>query len=238
MNLRHAWSLGRELMTRHGIEHWTLTFDGAKRRAGLCRHDAHTLSISRHITALHSEEQVRDTLLHEIAHALVGPRAGHNATWRRKAVEIGGNGDRCLSAGTPAVAAPWVGTCPAGHEHDRFRRPSRPISCTRCEPSFSVGHLFEWQFHGSRVAMGPAYERSVELSRQRQETEQALRAFRGPAAPRVLPPGAVVVLAGTGRYAGVSGRIVKRGRTRYHVRTSLGLVTAPFAIVIPLEASA
>lgn len=33
-----------------------------------------------------------DTVAHEVAHALVGPAHGHDAVWRRKAVELGGSG--------------------------------------------------------------------------------------------------------------------------------------------------
>ncbi len=35
------------------------------------------------------DEEVKNTLLHEIAHALVGPGHRHNRVWRQKAREIG-----------------------------------------------------------------------------------------------------------------------------------------------------
>jgi hypothetical protein len=37
-----------------------------------------------------------------------------------------------------------------------------------------------------------------------------------------------VRLTGTGRYAGLTGTVVKRGRTRYQVRTGAGLLSVAF----------
>jgi SWI/SNF-related matrix-associated actin-dependent regulator 1 of chromatin subfamily A len=39
------------------------------------------------------EQQFKDTILHEIAHAIVGPHHGHDEVWRGKAVEIGCTGN-------------------------------------------------------------------------------------------------------------------------------------------------
>ena len=55
-----------------------VAYDSAKRRAGVCRFATQTLGLSAPLTTLHSEVEVRDTILHEIAHALVGPRHGHD----------------------------------------------------------------------------------------------------------------------------------------------------------------
>lgn len=40
-------------------------------------------------------EDIKNTILHEIAHALVGHKEGHNKVWKDKAIEIGCTGDRC-----------------------------------------------------------------------------------------------------------------------------------------------
>ena len=52
------------------------------------------IKLSRHLVALNSETEIRQTMLHEIAHALVGAGHGHDAVWRRKAIEIGCDGKR------------------------------------------------------------------------------------------------------------------------------------------------
>ena len=59
-----------------------------------------------------SVDHITDTILHEIAHALVGPRHGHNAIWRQKAREIGCTAMRCHNL--TFSAAKWMMMCPNG----------------------------------------------------------------------------------------------------------------------------
>ncbi|PFG39656.1 SprT-like family protein [Georgenia soli] len=163
MELRAVRALGVELLALHGLTSWRFAFDNAKRRAGACKFDTRTISVSRHLMALYSEEHVRDTILHEIAHALVGPKHGHDRVWRAKALAIGCSGSRLVDADAPRAPAPWRGTCPHGHTYDRHRRPARPASCTRCDRRFNPDYLLTWTFHGRATSPGPQYER--ELSR-------------------------------------------------------------------------
>ncbi|UFU03246.1 SprT-like domain-containing protein [Ruania suaedae] len=157
MELEAAWTLGRGLLDQHGLTDWRLAFDSARRRAGLCRYDRRTISLSRHLVPLHDEAAVRETVLHEIAHALAGPRSGHGQKWREIAVRIGASGQRCLPPDAPAPPAPWEGRCRAGHVHQRFRRPARPMACARCARRFSPEHLITWRHHGREVDLGPRY---------------------------------------------------------------------------------
>lgn len=123
MDLSEAVQLGEALLDQHGLGDWTLTFDAAKRRAGVTRHQRKVIGLSFDLTRLHSEEEVRETILHEIAHALVGAEHGHDEVWRRTARQIGSTGERCVSAEAPRLRGAWVGVCPQGHEVDRHRAP-------------------------------------------------------------------------------------------------------------------
>ncbi|MFC7404018.1 SprT-like domain-containing protein [Georgenia alba] len=161
MELRAVRVLGEELLAEHGLADWRLRFDNAKRRAGACRFDIKVISVSRHLMALYTEEHVRDTLLHEIAHALVGPEHGHDAVWRAQAHRIGCSGQRLVDADAPRPPAPWRGTCPRGHTYERHRRPSRPASCARCDRGFNTDFLLRWTYRGQSVSPGPVYEREL-----------------------------------------------------------------------------
>ena len=106
MDLDEALAMGRQLLDQHGLDEWDFRFDRAKRRAGLCRFDDRVISLSRYLTQLHDAEQVRDTVLHEIAHALAGPEAGHGPTWQAKARQVGARPRRTLPAEVPLPEAP------------------------------------------------------------------------------------------------------------------------------------
>ncbi|MFC5338806.1 SprT-like domain-containing protein [Leucobacter denitrificans] len=125
---------------------WTFGFDRAKRRAGLCNYTDRRITVSRYLAAEFDDDENHQTLLHEVAHALAGPDAGHGPEWRRIARGLGYVGGRTHSGDISQEQAPWIGLCPGGHAHYRYRKPSRPNSCTRCERgAFNEAHLIRWQ---------------------------------------------------------------------------------------------
>lgn len=182
MDLAAARSLGLALMAEHRLTSWRLEFDRAKRRAGVCRYDRSVIGLSEPLTRLHSEAEVRDTILHEIAHAIAGPRAGHGPLWREVARRIGCSAQRCVPAEAPRVPGAWVGVCPAGHTSELHRRPVRVRSCSTCLPGrFSVDHILEWTHHGQPAAMHPRYV--AELAQIDRLADQ-LRAIAAGSRPR------------------------------------------------------
>ena len=216
MDVTRALAMGRALLREHGLEDWTLTTDRAKRRAGACRFGRRQISISEPVTRLHDEAEVRDTLLHEIAHALVGPQHGHDGVWRAKALEIGCSGERCVSADAPQVPGDWVGRCPAGHEQMRHRAPTRVRSCGRCSRSFDPRHLFTWTYRGRPAPLPERYR--AELA--------ALRALDRPA-PRVRPRLGATVRVVDGSRRGAVGEVELVGESRVQVRLGEELVSLP-----------
>lgn len=123
---------------------WSFAFDGAKTRAGLCDYGKKRISVSRHLAARYDDDEVHQVLLHEVAHALAGPRAGHGPRWREVASGLGYVGSRLHDGAVATELAPWVGLCPAGHEHHRYRRPAKPLACGRCSRRFDPAHLITW----------------------------------------------------------------------------------------------
>jgi predicted SprT family Zn-dependent metalloprotease len=247
VEILEARRLAVDLMRRHGLTSWRLVFDNAKTRAGICRSAPKEIGLSRVLTALHSEAEVRDTILHEIAHALVGPAHGHDAVWRAKALAIGSSAKRCVSSTAPKPPGPWVGTCPYGHVTTRHRQPTRVQSCGHCSRAFDPLTVLEWTWKGRRVQMHPSYEAERQGIAERFAPARHDRPVASVAArstqlgrpaitdsvPVLLPVGSWVRLTGRGKYAGSVGKVVKVGRSRYHIRTSTLLLTAPFALVEP-----
>ena len=81
--------MARRLMDDHGLTGWTLAFVEAKRRLGDCHSRHRVIRISRTHALGGSKEQIRDTVLHEIAHAIAGREAGHGPLWKVTARRIG-----------------------------------------------------------------------------------------------------------------------------------------------------
>jgi predicted SprT family Zn-dependent metalloprotease len=132
------------LIALHLDDRWSFGFDNAKTRAGLCNYTAKKITVSKYLASRYEDDDIHQVLLHEVAHAIAGPKAGHGAAWKSTAKELGYVGRRLHDGPIADELAPWVGTCPAGHTHYRYRRPTRALSCGRCSRGFSQSNLITW----------------------------------------------------------------------------------------------
>ena len=139
--VRH-WA--QALITLHLDASWSFAFDNAKTRAGLCNYTDKRISVSRYLAARYEDDEIHQVLLHEVAHAIAGSRSGHGPTWKKTAADIGYEGKRLHDGATATEFAPWVGTCPRGHVHYRYKTPTRPLSCGKCGRGFSTANLITW----------------------------------------------------------------------------------------------
>lgn len=133
------------LIALHLDASWSFGFDNAKRRAGLCDFTRKRITVSRYLTARYDDDTNHQTLLHEVAHALAGPAAGHGAAWKKVARELGYVGGTTHHGETAEELAPWVGTCPQGHRSYRHRRPTRETSCAKCSRAYDPRYRFRWE---------------------------------------------------------------------------------------------
>lgn len=79
----------RQLMNRYGLADWNLGFIESTYRLGDCRYGDRLIRISRNLALDGRKALIRETVLHEIAHALAGREAGHGPLWREVARRIG-----------------------------------------------------------------------------------------------------------------------------------------------------
>jgi predicted SprT family Zn-dependent metalloprotease len=113
-----------DLMHRHGLHDWSFGFNRRLRSLGLCVFHRKVIELSVHLIERNGPEEVLDTILHEIAHALVGPGRGHDAVWKRKCLEVGAVPKSCSQAEMPEGR--WRAKCKTcGTLFHRHRRPKR-----------------------------------------------------------------------------------------------------------------
>lgn len=114
MNLNDAHRLAKRLMDEHGLteQGWRFKWDRSVRRFGLCSFGPKTISLSLPLTEQNDESEVRDTILHEIAHALAPKGVHHGPEWKATAARIGARPERCYdSAQVVAPIAPYIAFC-------------------------------------------------------------------------------------------------------------------------------
>ena len=149
MKLSSATKIAMTLMKEHGLldKGWKFTYDRAVRRFGCCNYKEMTISLSKKLVELNDEELVIDTILHEIAHALVGKGQGHNRIWRRQAVSIGCNGARCYGNEVVQPTLKYTLTCPnCGRVTHRAKLRSG-LACGSCCRAYNGGkYSAEYKF--------------------------------------------------------------------------------------------
>ena len=72
MEFQEVERMGRELMVVHGLGDWHFGWNRRKRALGLCRYQERRIELSAYFVRDNEAEIVRETILHEIAHALTG----------------------------------------------------------------------------------------------------------------------------------------------------------------------
>lgn len=144
MQVERLHGMARELMDKHGLTDWSFTVDFAKRRFGRCQYRSKTISLSLPLVKLNSEDEVRDTMLHEIAHAIAGHSAGHGSQWRRTAHAVGARAERCFGDQVVTPPKAFKGICPSCSREVLRHRRTR-IACSKCcRGRFNPAFVFVW----------------------------------------------------------------------------------------------
>ena len=80
--------IANEMLVKHNLTDWKFVIDtNVKSRLGQCRYNEKEVAISEYILKLR-HEQIVDTIIHEIAHALTEGH-NHDKVWKEKCIELG-----------------------------------------------------------------------------------------------------------------------------------------------------
>lgn len=157
MNLTEVSNLAQELIRKHlgrntngdydrGI--WWFEWMTSTRMLGQCRYPRlgqdGVIRLNEDFV-LHSNDlnEVKDVILHEIAHALAGHAAGHGRIWKHYAMSIGASPNRTSDSESfkevVAMNAKYVATCPkCGQKYYRGRLTRKAFSAF-CSKHYGYG---------------------------------------------------------------------------------------------------
>jgi predicted SprT family Zn-dependent metalloprotease len=147
MDLLEAKRLALSLMHQYNLKDWRFDFNNRKGSYGMCYFTKKTIYLSSPLTAAMQEKDVKNTVLHEIAHALVGQGHGHDYVWLRKAREIGCDGESCNNHNiiVENVRFKYVATCPrCGEKIGVSRAPKRTQWHNKCFEGFKPENILKY----------------------------------------------------------------------------------------------
>ena len=153
MDLEKAQGLAIYLMYDHGLPiEWKFRWHNKKRSLGTCSYVKKRIYLAKWYTKLNDVSEVKDTILHEIAHALSYERhgrrgIGHGRLWKSICREIGAIPRACTKAklNHPNNHYKYMDTC-CGVTYKRHRlRKNVSYSCPKC-------HLDLFVSKGDKIA--------------------------------------------------------------------------------------
>lgn len=125
-----------ELLAEHGLEDWTYRLSRTATFLGRCFYSDRVIEFSEHFLA-EPWEEIIDTVLHEIGHALAYVRygeqgKGHGYLWKYVCREIGARPERTKHTTVPSKPYNYVMKCPTcGARWYRYRMRGRNFG-SRC----------------------------------------------------------------------------------------------------------
>ena len=89
---RMRLALANELVRRHLSGPWKVQYDRTNgSQSATCNHKKNKIMLNKGFAVIGTDHEFKNTVLHEIAHAIVGPEANlkHGSQWKRIAHQIG-----------------------------------------------------------------------------------------------------------------------------------------------------
>jgi predicted SprT family Zn-dependent metalloprotease len=140
MNLIEAKKYGEMIMESNNLFDWNFEFDRAKKRFGCCNYTKKIISISKYLTFLNPEKIVKNTILHEVAHALAGHKAGHGVLWKTILISMGGEPNRCYGKEVIIPQLKYTATCNSCF-FSLQRKVKSLIACKTCCKKYNNGNF-------------------------------------------------------------------------------------------------
>jgi len=138
MDKNKAIEIARQKLDENGLQDWKIKTETAYSRAGVCFHYEKEIRLSEQYIANTPDEEILDTILHEIAHAILPTGHGHDQVWKDTCIKIGARPERCIPE-EYKLEKKWVAICPTcGARFGRMKRIRRSDIrwCRKCHRKY------------------------------------------------------------------------------------------------------
>ena len=119
--------IANKLFEQHGLTDfgWRLEFRNYGHRIGCCYSGHRIIALDAFYADNNSEANVLDTLLHEIAHALVGAHHRHGPMWKAMALRLGCIPKACSKTDILVRPGKYQAICPTcARPFHKYRKPT------------------------------------------------------------------------------------------------------------------
>ena len=150
MKIKEAEKLALQLMNKWDlIPLWSFGFDRSKKRFGVCKPSKKEITLSKKLVKMNNIKHVKNTILHEIAHALdwgEKGKTGHGPNWKKWAIKVGAVPTACYkSKEVNQPSYKYFDYCPyCKKTRGRHRKRSKNnlvASCNICCDTFNPDYI-------------------------------------------------------------------------------------------------
>lgn len=144
MNKIEIEQLANDLLETYNLKDWSFGFNSSIRSIAKCKHFRKQIFFSKHYIDI-DDTKIKEAILHEIAHALVGYSYGHKKIWKEKMVSLGCVPTRCFGIqGFTHIEKKYQAICTnCGFVYKRYRR-RQNVSCGVCDDKYN--ELYKLEF--------------------------------------------------------------------------------------------
>ena len=133
--------LSTKMMKLHGIDDWSFIIEEKKCPMGHADYRNRLISLSKWHVVFSDMAEIRNTILHEIAHVLDYLSRGyssHDKIWKKLFISIDGNGKRCgnISYDVEKKLKKWIYICPNCGRTDYEYKRWKEMGCYSCSAGF------------------------------------------------------------------------------------------------------
>jgi predicted SprT family Zn-dependent metalloprotease len=133
-----ARTMGIALMGEHGLisQGWKFGFCNRRGSFGVCDCTLQKILVSKYNLVNLELDELKDTILHEIAHALAWIRHGwnghgHGRVWKMICLEVGAEPTRLKAVKNIVTKSEYTIHCACGTQYEYHRRPKHAVNSGR-----------------------------------------------------------------------------------------------------------